>query len=225
MLVRNWMHHPPVTVRADDALQKAIELLTKHEIHILPVVENDRVTGVITDSDIKRASISEVFSLEDPELAKSIARIKVKAIMNKKPVTVAEDHTIEEAAALLFVHDISGAPVVNQAGELVGVITKNDIFRVVISLTGIKKKGIQFGLKLKDRPGAIKEITDLIREYGGRIASILSTGQDDEETYLNVYLRVYGLDLQNRGRLKEVLSHKAELLYIVDHEENTRKIY
>jgi len=225
MLVRNWMCRPPVTVKADAPLQEAIDLLAKHEIHMLPLVDKDQLTGVITDLDIKRGSTSEVFSLEDPELAKSISRIKVKAIMNKKPVTISEDHTIEEAAALLFVHDISGAPVVNQGGKIVGIITKNDIFRSVISLTGIKKKGIQFGLKLKDRPGAIKEITDLIREYGGRVASILSTGRGDEEIYFDVYIRAYGLDLPNRLRLKEAIKSKAELLYAVDHEENTREIY
>jgi len=225
MLVKNWMSQPPITVKADAALQKAIDLLTKHRIHLLPIVENDRLTGVLTDSDIKRASISEVFSLEDPELAKSIGRIKVKAIMDKKPVTVAEDHTIEEAAVLFFVHNISGVPVVDQSGKLAGVITKNDIFRAVISLTGIKKKGIQFGLKLKDQPGAIKEITDLIREHGGRIASILSSVKGDEEVYFNGYIRAYGLDLQNRMRLKEMIRDKANLLYILDHEENIREIY
>ncbi|MEJ2164269.1 MAG: CBS domain-containing protein, partial [Desulfobacterales bacterium] len=137
----------------------------------------------------------------------------------------AEDHTIEEAAALLFVHDISGAPVMDQTGRIVGVITKNDIFRVVISLTGTKKKGIQFGLKLKDRPGAIKEITDLIREHGGRIASILSTPKVDEEDYFSVYVRAYGLNPSNRSRLKAAIRERAELLYAVDHEENTREIY
>jgi len=225
MLVRNWMCRPPVTVKADAPLQEAVSLLTKHNIHMLPVLDNGQLTGVITDLDIKRASTSDVFSLEDPEIAKSISRIKVSAIMNKKPVTIAEDHTIEEAAVLLFVHNISGAPVVNQAGKIVGVITKNDIFRAVIALTGIKKKGIQFGLRLKDRPGAIKEITDLIREHGGRIANILSTTKADEEDYFNVYIRAYGLNLPNRDRLKAAIRDKAELLYAVDHEKNIREIY
>jgi acetoin utilization protein AcuB len=225
MLVRNWMCRPPVTVKADAPLQEAIDLMTQYKVHILPVVDKDLLTGVITDSDIKRASTSELISLEDPEAAKSISRIKVKAIMNKKPLTVADDQTIEEAAALLFVHDISGAPVMDQTGKIVGVITKNDIFRVVISLTGTKKKGVQFGLKLKDRPGAIKEVTDLIREHGGRIASILSTTKADEEDYFNVYIRAYGLNLSNRSRLKEAIRNRAELLYAVDHEEGTREIY
>lgn len=224
MLVRNWMRQPPITVDADAALQKAIVLLTRHEIHMLPVVDNDTLTGVITNLDIKRASASEVFSLEDPKLTTSIARIKVRTIMNKKPVTISDDHTVEEAAVLLFVHNISGLPVLNAAGKLVGVITKNDIFRALISLTGINKKGIQFAVRIKDRPGAIKEISDIIRAHGGRIASVLSTSRRSEEGFLYVYIRVYGLDMPGRTRLKEVIREHSTLLYVVDHDENKREI-
>ena len=222
MLVKNWMSHSPITVKQDAALQDAIELLSKHGIHMLPVVDKDNLTGIITDLDIKRASASEVFSLEDSKLANSILRIKIKTIMNKKPVTIIEDNTIEETAVLLFVHNISGLPVVNPGGKLVGVITKNDIFRALISLTGINKKGIQFAVRLKDRPGAIKEITDIIREHGGRVASILSTTKED---FLDVYIRSYGLDLPGRNRLTKVIGEQCKLLYVVDHDENLRKIY
>ena len=225
MLVKNWMSRPPITVKADAALQDAVELLTKHGIHMLPVVDNDQLVGVITQLDIKRASTSEIFSLEDARLANSILRIKVKAIMDKKPVTIADDQTIEEAAVLLFVHNISGVPVVDSAGGLIGVITKNDIFRALISLTGINKKGIQFAVRLKDRPGAIKEITDIIRENGGRIASILSTCKRPEEGFLSVYIRAYDLDLPGRNRLREIIQKHFALLYVVDHDENTREIY
>ena len=70
MLVKNWMSRPPITVKADAALQDAVELLTKHGIHMLPVVDNGHLAGVVTNLDIKRASASEIFSLEDPRLAK-----------------------------------------------------------------------------------------------------------------------------------------------------------
>ena len=225
MLVKNWMSHPPVTVNADAALQDAVDLLAKHGIHMLPVVDNDHLTGVITNLDIKRASTSEVFSLEDPKLANSIARIKVKAIMNKKPVTIADDHTIEETAVLLFAHNISGVPVVNSARKLVGVITKNDIFRALISLTGINKKGIQFAVRMEDRRGSIKEIADIIREHGGRIASILSTRKRPEEGFLHVYIRAYQLDRERIPAMLEELRRAARLLYLVDHRDNRREIF
>ena len=60
-------------------------------------------------------------------------------------------------------------------GQLAGIITKSDIFRVLISLTGEKTKGIVVALLLEDRPGSIKEVIDIIRNHGGRLVSILST--------------------------------------------------
>jgi acetoin utilization protein AcuB len=224
MLVKNWMSRPPITIDLNATMQDAIHLLRKHQIRMLPVMENDQLAGIVTDRDLKRASASDVASLELHELIDLISRIKVKMIMTKNPVKVPDDYTIEETAALLFVHNISGVPVVNQAGELVGVITKNDLFRVLISLTGISKKGIQFAFQLMDRPGAIKDVTDIIRDYGGRIASILSTQERVAEGSIKVYIRAYGLDLPSRQRLKDVIKEKIPVLYLIDHEEKIREI-
>ena len=58
---------------------------------------------------------------------------------------------------------------------MVGIITRSDLFRVIINLTGLGKKGIQFAIRVKDKPGPIKEVRQLVHEYGGRIASILSS--------------------------------------------------
>ena len=225
MLVINWMSKPPITVDVNATLQDAIQLLKKHDIHMLPVVENDQIMGVITDRDVKQASNSNVVSLENHDLAKSISRIKIKAVMNKRPITVPHNHTLEETAVVLFVHNISGVPVVNPEGKLVGVFTKNDLFRAFISLTGINKRGIQFALRLKDQPGVIKEVTDIIRDYGGRIASMLSTCERAEKGYLNVYVRAYDLDLPSRHRIREIIRDKGTLLYLVDFEENKREMY
>jgi len=225
MLVINWMSKPPITVNVNATLQDAILLLKKHDIHMLPVVENDQIMGVITDRDIKQASTSDVVSLENDELIKSISRIKIKAIMNKRPITVPYDYTLEETAVLMFVHKISGVPVINPEGKLVGVFTKNDLFRAFISLTGMNKRGIQFAFRLKDHPGAIKEVTDIIRDYGGRIASMLSTCERAEKGYLNVYVRAYDLDLPSRHRIREIIRDKGTLLYLVDFEENKREMY
>ena len=225
MLVINWMSKPPITVDVNATLQDAILLLKKHHIHMLPVVENDQIMGVITDRDIKQASTSDVVSLENDELIKSIARIKIKAIMNKRPITVPYDYTLEETAVLMFVHKISGVPVINPEGKLVGVFSKNDLFRAFISLTGLNKRGIQFALRLKDHPGAIKEVTDIIRDYGGRIASILSTCDRAEKGYFIIYVQAYDLDLPSRHRIREIIRDKGALFYLVDFEENKREIH
>jgi len=83
--------------------------------------------------------------------------------MTKEVITVPPDFTVEETALVLQKNKISGAPVVDSRGKLVGTITQTDLFRVLISLTGVAKGGIQFGLQIEDRPGSIKEVADVLR--------------------------------------------------------------
>ena len=125
----------------------------------------------------------------------------------------------------LLKNKISGAPVTDKKGNVVGVITQDDLFQVLISLTGVGKRGIQFAFQLEDRPGSIKEIADIIREYGGRMVSILSSYDRVEPGHRKVYIRMYGIDRLKLPKLKEELKEKATLLYMVDLRENKREIY
>ena len=104
------------------------------------------------------------------------------------------------------------------------IITNTDILRALISLTDINQRGIQFSIKIKDRSGAVKDVSDVIRDYGGRVVSILST-QDWVGGYLNVYICAYGVDQPTLERIKEVIEQTATVLYIIDHERKTREIY
>jgi acetoin utilization protein AcuB len=225
MLVKNWMSKPAITIDVNDSMNDAVKLLKKHNIKMLPVMEKSKLVGVITDRDIKRASASDATTLEIHELLYLISKIKIKEIMTKNPVTVSPDYTIEETAEVLLKHNISGVPVVDHYGTVVGVMTQNDIFKTVISLTGAEKRGIQFGMEVEDRPGSIKEVTDIIREYGGRLASILTSYDMVPKGFRRVYIRMYGIDRLKIDRLKEALKEKARLLYVVDRREVTRETF
>src|SRR5210317_2184708 len=172
MLVKNWMSKNVITIDANDSMQNATKLLKEHGIRMLPVMKKNRLVGIVTDRDLKKASASDATSLEIHELLFLLTQIKVKDIMTKAPVTVTPDWTIEETAELLLKHKISGVPVVGGKKAIAGVITQTDVFRVLISLTGIEKGGIQFSLRVEDKPGTIKAVADLIREYGGQIVSM-----------------------------------------------------
>jgi len=211
-------------VDVDDSMQYATRLLKEHNIRGLPVMENGKLVGIVTDRDLKKASASDATTLEIHELLYMISRIKVKEIMTQDPITISVDSTIDEAAEVLLENKLSGAPVVDDKGQVVGIITQIDIFRVIISLTGARKKGIQFGFQLEDRPGSIKEVADIIRKYGCRLMSILSS-HDDQVDYRHVYIRVCGCDREKLGALKEELKAKANMLYMVDHVERKKEVY
>ena len=225
MLAKNWMSKDIVTVDENEAMSKATKLMKENSIRMLPVLKRNKLTGVITDRDLKRASASDATTLEVHELLYLLSNIKVKSIMTKNPITVSPDHTVEEIAEILLENKISGAPVVDDKGKVVGVITQVDIFKVLISLTGIGKRGIQFAFQVEDRPGSIREVTDVIRNHGGRMASILSSYDDVLEGYRKVYIRTYDIDHENLENLKKEFRETANLLYMVDHQKNKREIY
>ena len=225
MLVRNWMSKKVITIDENDSMQTAMKLLKAHDIRMLPVMKGDKLVGVLTDRDIKRASASDATALEIHELIFLISQIKAKEIMSKNPITVPPDFTLEETAEVLLKNKISGAPVVDQVGKIVGTITQTDLFNSLISLTGIGKRGIQFAFQLEDRPGSIKEVADIMRKFNGRMVSILTAYERVPEGYRKVYIRAYDIDRAKLPQLKEELKEKFTLLYVVDHQENRREIY
>lgn len=225
MLVKNWMSRNVVTINEDDSMQDALKSMKQHNIRMMPVLKNGRLVGVVTDRDLKRASASDATTLDVHELLYLISKIKVKNIMSKNPISVSPDLTVEETAEILLNNKISGTPVVDEKGEVVGTITQTDLFRVLIALTGVGKRGIQFAFQTEDRPGSIKELADIIRRYGGRMVSILSSYENVPEGYRKVYIRMHGVQRPQLASLKEELSKAAKLLYLVDHRENRREIF
>ena len=225
MLVTNWMSKNIITVDENDSMQEAMKLLKEHDIRMLPVMKKGKLVGIVTDRDLKRASASDATTLEIHELFYLLSRIKVKNLMTKEVITVPPDFTVEETALVLQKNKISGAPVVDSRGKLVGTITQTDLFSVLISLTGVAKGGIQFGLQVEDRPGSIKEVADIIRKYGGRMVSILSSYDEVPEGYRKVYIRMRSIERSELQNLIQELKSKAGLLYMVDHTENNREIY
>ncbi len=224
MLVRNWMSKDVITVDVNDSMQDATRLLKENNIRGLPVIKKGKLVGIVTDRDLKNASASDATTLEIHELLYLISKIKIKDIMTKNPITIPPDYTVEEAAEVLLKNKLSGAPVVDEKGQLIGVITQADIFRVLVSLTGVKNAGMQFAFLLEDRPGSIKEVTDIIRKYGCRTVSIMSTS-DAQEGYRHVYIRVRNCDREKLGQMKEEFRETANILYLVDHAEKKKEIY
>jgi len=215
LLVKYWMSKPPITVDVKAYLKEADGLLKKNKIRQLPVVENGKLVGLLTDKDIKRAEPSEVTRFEHiTELYDMISNIKIRDIMTRDPVTIPTDYPIDKAARVLLDSRLSGAPVVNDKEELVGVITQTDIFRVLVSFTGVDQPGIQLAFELEDRPGSIKEVTDIIRKYGCKMFSILTNYKFAKEGYRLVFIRVAECAWERLEQMEKELKATATLLYV-----------
>lgn len=215
MLVQEWMTPDLVTVDENTSMMKTLQIMKENRIRRLPVLHRGKLVGIVTDRDLKEASPSKATTLDVHELYYLLAEIKVKEIMTRNPLTIHMDETVERAAVMMLENKISGLPVVNHEGKMVGIITQSDVFRAFVNITGIYRGGVQFALKLEDRPGSIKEVSDVLRAYGGRIVSILSSNDNVAEGYRRVYIRVRDLPPENLKPVEEELRKQVQVNYVV----------
>jgi acetoin utilization protein AcuB len=211
MLVKYWMSTNVITVDEDVSMMKASRLMKQHGIQHLPVMRKGRLAGIVSDRDLKEAHPSKASTLDIHELYYLLDQLKVKEIMAQKLHTAHADDTIEKAAALMLKYNISALPIVNDEGHLDGIITKGDLFRALVSISGIYQAGVQVGFELPDQPGSIKSVTDVIRAHGGRIVSIISSYEHAPEGSRQVYIRFKGVK-DETGLLAE-LEKKFKVLY------------
>ena len=225
MLIQNWMSRPVITIDAGASMPMARDLLKKHNIHCLPVLKKDKLAGILTDSDLKRASASDATSLDVYELAYLLQKIKVGQIMTANPLTIPLDNTLAEAADVFLKNNVSALPVMKGTEKMVGIITPSDISRAFLCLTASGRPGIQLGVQVQDQPGIVMSIMDTIREAGGRIGSLISVDSFAPEGYREVYIKIYSLDRRQLANLVPQIRSKGTLLYVVDHRENSREIF
>ncbi|MFH1623899.1 MAG: CBS and ACT domain-containing protein [Pseudomonadota bacterium] len=223
MLVKYWMTTKVVTIDEDESMHAAIKLMNENNIRRLPVTKKGKLTGIVTNLDLNRESASRATTLAINELNYLIDQIKIKNIMTKKNLkTISLTDTVEEAAIIMLEQKIGVLPVVDD-GKLVGIITESDIFKVLISMTGVRQGGIQFAFELPDKPGTIKEVADILRSYGGRILSIMTSYAQAKEGFRHVYIRMKGIDRNKFDSLRKELQ-KFDLIYIIDSTEKTKKV-
>jgi acetoin utilization protein AcuB len=173
MLVGRRMRTSLITVTKEATLGQARELLHSHRIRHLPVMEGDRLVGILTDRDIRQASPSSTAGISPDRTAAFLAQIPVTEAMVRDVRTVSPYTTIEEASRLMIEHKIRCLPV-TEADRLVGIITETDILGVLVDVMGIREPSTRFELTLPDRPGALAEVTRIIKTHEVNISSIVT---------------------------------------------------
>ena len=211
MLVQDWMSSKVITVDHDASIMKASKLMKLNGIQHLPVLKDKRLIGIISDRDLKEAQPSDATTLDIYELYYLLDELKVKSVMSPKLFTITGEESVEKASVTMLKHNISALPVLNAEGELQGIITKGDVFRAFVSISGIYQAALQIGFQLEDRPGSIGEVAAVIRARGGRIVSILTEYERAPEGFRFVYIRAR--EVANEEALFEDLEGKFKVLY------------
>ena len=96
---------------------------------------------------------------------------------------------------------------------MVGIMTQNEVYRVLLSITGVYHGGIQLGFKLADERGTLKNLLDCLRGYKARVISILTSYDQVEEGYRQVFIRIRDMDKSVLNELRQELAEKYNLLF------------
>ncbi len=131
LLVKEIMSRGTMSISPDTVLPEAHQMMITNSIRRLPVVDGEKLLGIVTLSDIQQASPSDATSLSVWEMNYLLARLKIKEIMTSPARTISEDDPVNMVANMMLENKFGGVPVVNSTGRLVGMVTESDIFRLV----------------------------------------------------------------------------------------------
>jgi len=131
-LVSECMTHFVLSVSPYDSLSRAWEHMMTNSIRRLPVVDEGRLVGIITQTDIlnaKPADPDHRMALAD--VARELDTLIVSTAMTRNPISIYDNDTVGHAAELMLEHKIGGLPVIDAEGALVGLITESNLFRLL----------------------------------------------------------------------------------------------
>ena len=171
MFVKSRMTANPYTVSSNDTITEAFTVMTENKVRRLPVVDNGKLVGIVTEKSLQQVSPSKATTLSIYEINYLLAQTKVKSVMTTDLITVAPDTLLEEAAVLMRDNDIGGLPVVEN-GKLVGIITETNIFDAFIDLLGFRDIGSRITIEAMDVPGTLSDIGSILGSFGVNVSHI-----------------------------------------------------
>ena len=131
MRVSDIMTSPAIVIGPTTTVPEAIAMMKEHHIRHLPVVENDRLVGMISRGDLREASITASINADSYELHFMLSLLTVGKLMSRKVFTITPDAPLVHAAELMTEQKIAGLPVVDEKAAVVGIVTESDLLRTL----------------------------------------------------------------------------------------------
>jgi CBS domain-containing protein len=174
----------PITVEPKISLPEAHRIMRQQNIRKLPVLEGDKLVGIVTYDMVLEASPSPATSLSIQELHYLLAEMKVEEIMDKNPVTLTPDTPFEKALAMGQNDRIRGFPVVEK-DKLVGIATHGDIIQLLSKTLGLQDRGIRITIEgLGGRLGELKDIISIFDRHQAAVMSIMTLPKKEKKDWL-----------------------------------------
>jgi acetoin utilization protein AcuB len=172
LLVRDWMTGNLVTLSPKASVAEALTLCRERRIRHIPIVEEGRLIGIVSDRDLRDASPA----LGDAERASTLQEIRVGDVMTQEVSTTVPEESIENVAQEMYELKIGSLPVVAEEDEekLLGIVTSSDVMRALVTLAGLPEPGYRIEVRAPNRAGILVEVAGKFQDLGADIFSVLS---------------------------------------------------
>ena len=189
MAVKDFMTKRVVYVSPETTVAAAADIMREKGLRRLPVIEHDKLVGLITEGTMAEASPSKATSLSIYEMNYLLNKTKVGDIMIKNVLTVSKYASLEDAIYIMLQNKVGVLPVVDN-DQISGIITDKDVFRAFLEISGYGQAGIRIGLEVPDTPRVLEKIANLIASENLNIERTIVAPKNG--TVLRVELQVEG---------------------------------
>ncbi|MBI5524127.1 MAG: CBS domain-containing protein [Desulfarculus sp.] len=197
MKIKHWMTSNPITVKPGTPILEAAKLMRENQIRRLPVVDKDKVVGMLTHRNILEASPSAATTLSVHELNYLLSKLTVADVMRKDPICVNPEDSVLDVVLMGHEKGIGAFPVVDARGRLVGIATETEIYRAFVGLLGTKDQDSMITLEnidLSQRVGAMSRIASIIEGRGVPLLAMFSLPHRRSPGFHRLYIRVHTKD-------------------------------
>jgi acetoin utilization protein AcuB len=169
LLVKDSMTREVVMLAPQATAGEALALCREKRIRHLPVLEEGRLAGIVSDRDLRSATPA----LGDPDRAEALGKILVSEVMAREVATARPEDPIEEAANAMRERKVGCLPVV-EGEALVGIVTSSDVMEALVYLMGAHEPGNRLEVVMPDRPGTLAGVAGIFGELGINIVSVVA---------------------------------------------------
>ncbi len=208
MSVKDFMTRKVVYISPDTTIAHAADLMREQDLHRLPVIENDKLVGLVTEGTIAEASPSKATSLSIYEMNYLLNKTKVKDVMIKDVITVSAYASLEDATYLMYKNKVGILPVVDN-DQLYGVITDRDIFAAFLQVSGYGEEGVRARFIVDNKAGELGKIIRLVSDKEYNIVSTVQIATKSGKVVIEV-------QIEGKVDLEEVRSLFEDAGIVVD---------
>ena len=179
MYVYERMSKDPVTVRPENSVSKAFQIMmeTRHS-QLIVVNEDNRLAGIITGKLIAEVNPDKATTLSQREINYLLKNTKVRDIMRSGAFRISKDSAIEQAALIMKENRMGFLPVTDSEDKVIGIITRNDIFKAFLDILGIKHTGLRICIKLEDKK--LSQVLAILEDMNVQVISISNFSSSGE---------------------------------------------